>query len=124
MTMNFVDGAQKVAEETAKQYITDKKHGDYYALPINGKGANGCLQIAIYTRDAMLQSINNGRVYNACGIVDNVLKLVRIQVDRIRSAFGVPIVVYNTHYADYNDLEKDFKSGLRATTFEKLVTKY
>lgn len=112
---------QEVAEETARQYIADQKHGDYYALPINSKGANACLQIAIYSRSAMLHSVETKRIYNACGIVENVFKLLRVQTDRIRSAFGAPVAVYNTQFADYNALSKDNASGLRATTFEKVV---
>lgn len=111
---------RNVAIETAKNYVSEPSHGQFYAFPVNGKGAQKGLKIAVYPRDSVLHGIESEKCFNACAISENVIKFTKAQVDKIRQAFGVPMVVYDTDYMDYNSLPKS-ANGLRATTFEKIT---
>jgi len=111
---------RNVALETAKKYVSEPSHGQFYAFPVNGKGANKGLKIAVYPRNSVLHGIESEKCFNACAISENVIKFTKAQVDKIRQAFGIPMAVYDTDYMDYNSLPKS-ANGLRATTFEKIT---
>lgn len=112
------------ALEKAKNYVESVLHGDFYAFPVNGKGKENHVIIVIYRRETVLQSIITEKILNACKVEVDTLKLAKLQLDRIRQAFGKPLQeIHVLEYENYKDMEKDARNGLRATTFEKVVAR-
>lgn len=121
--MNLGELCRIVAEATAECYIDPVNHGDYYYFPVEGciNGKKG-LHVAFFTREALLNALHTGRIYNVFGVVDNVLKLEHMTVMAMRKAFGPWVATWYTGYNRYNDLPKDpnCPAAPRARTFEKL----
>lgn len=114
----------KWALEKAKNYVEAVSHSDYYAFPINGKGKENHVIIAIYRRETVLQAIITEKILNACKVEVDTLKLSKLQLDRMRQAFGKPLQeIHVLEYENYKDMEKDANNNLRATTFEKVVAR-
>lgn len=124
--MTMQEMRMQVAEYTAKCYVDHEKHGDLYAFPMEGyiNGYKG-LHIAFYNREAVVSALESGRIFNACTIQDNVIKLTKMSVIAMRQAFGAPLDTAPTTFIHYNDIPKDASdcAGPRARSWEKIVVK-
>ena len=95
-----------------------KSHSPRYIFPLQEKGKDAGLKIAIFTREQVLSALENGKFENACKFENGVVKISRFQRDRMQKAFGKPLMEIKTSYEKYDDMEK---SGmLRSRTFEKV----
>ena len=104
------------ALEMAIDYV--KSHSPRYIFPLQEKGNDAGLKIAIFTREQVLNALESGKFENACKFENGVVKISRFQRDRMQRAFGKPIFEIKTSYSKYDDMEK---SGvLRSRTFEKV----
>lgn len=105
----------------ALEYV--KNHSPRYIFPLQEKGKEAGLKLAIFTREQVLQALENGRFENACKYEAGQVKLAKFQRDRLQRAFGKPIAEIKTSYENYDALPLA-NNHTRARTFEKVCAEY
>jgi len=104
----------------ALEYV--KNHSPRYIFPLQEKGKDAGLKLAIFTREQVLQSLESGRFEKACKYESGQVKLSKLQRDRIQQAFGKPIAEIKTVYENYDALP--LSNNMRSRTFEKVCAEY
>ena len=106
----------------AVNYVAYSGHGDYYMFPCDLKRRDTGLCLAIYSREQVLNALNNDK-FEAFTLEAGQVKLGKTQIDKQAQSFGKPLFLFPVEgYASYKELEIDAKTSTRARTWEKIVT--
>lgn len=102
----------------AIEYV--ETHSPRYIFPLQEKGKDAGLKIAIFTREQVLSALQNGKWERACNIEAGTVKITKFQRDKLQQAFGKPVAVLSTQFANYDELPLA-DNHQRARTFEKIA---